>query len=60
MTTEQKAGTSIGQGLDQVRAEQFAGELVQKLNGAAALMISIGNQTGLFDSATCASGWARW
>lgn len=51
MTTEQKTGVAAGTAIDQARVEQFAGDLVQKLNGAAAtLMISIGNQTGLFDT----------
>ncbi|MCG8592333.1 MAG: methyltransferase domain-containing protein [Proteobacteria bacterium] len=37
--------------LDPVRSELFAGRMIDTLNGAAlALMISIGHQTGLFDT----------
>ena len=39
------------QELDQAKAEEFAGQMLSVLNGAAlALMTSIGHQTGLFDT----------
>ena len=39
------------QELDQAKAEEFAGQMLNVLNGAAlALMTSIGHQTGLFDT----------